>query len=75
MMHGFMNVKCVTTICFLPLAHTLPVFRFSRSNMNMDEYRSHYHDRHRQVRYLNPHIKNFLSSFTKKAQPVGITER
>jgi hypothetical protein len=69
-----MNIKCVTTN-FLPLAHALPVFRFSRFNMNMDERLAHYHDRHRQVRYLNPYIKNGLSSFTKKAQPVGITER
>ena len=63
------RAKGVTIIALLPLAYALPVFRFSQSNMNMDEYLSHYHDRHKKVRYLNPHIKIYLSSFRKKAQP------
>jgi hypothetical protein len=43
--------------------------------MNTDEYLSQYHDRHRQVRHLNTHIQNRLSNSTKKAQPIGTTER
>ena len=69
------RTKGLTIISLLPVAHALSVVRFSQSNMNMDEYLSQYHDRHRQVRYLNPHIRNCLNSFTKKVQPISKTER
>jgi hypothetical protein len=69
------RTKGVTIVALLPVAHALPVFRFSLSNTNMDGYLSQYHDRNRQMRHLNPHIKHRLSSFTQKAQPTGTSER